>query len=126
MSDNEKVIGHKRSFLNLEGEVSLTSCVSYKVSVKTWNEELSKLKLYDYAEIDFAMSDCSKVIRLDFDIDSKQSMRNSLHKLDTIIDMCNKMKKDLKDARKEVIKGQKELEKIKAAEKEKSSNPSQN
>ena len=106
--------------------VSLTSCISYKVSVKTWTDELSKLKLYNYAEIDFAMSDCSKVIRLDFDIDSKQGMRNSLHKLDTIIDMCNKMKKDLKVVRKEVIKGQKELEKIKAAEKEKSSNPSQN
>lgn len=125
MSNNEKVIGHERSFLNLEGEVSLTSCVSYKVSVKTWNDELSKLKLYNYAEIDFAMSDCSKVIRLDFDINSKQGMRNSLHKLDTIIDMCNKMKEDLKLARKEVIIGQKELEKIKNAEKEKSANPSQ-
>lgn len=120
MSDSEKRIGHERSFLNLEGEVSLTSCVSYKISVKTWNEELSKLKLYEYAEIDFAISDCSRVIRLDFDIDSKQGMRNSLHKLDTIIDICNKMKEDLKVARKEVIIGQKELEKINAAkEKEK-------
>ena len=126
MSDNEKIIGHKRSFLNLEGEVSLTSCVSYKVSVKTWDKELSNLKLYNYSEIDFAMSDCSRVINLDFSLDTKQDMRNSLHKLDTIIEVCNKMKKDLKLARKEVIKGQKKLEKIKAAEKEKSSNPSQN
>ena len=105
---------------------ALPSCVSYKISVKTWDEELSKLKLYNYSEIDFAKSDCSKVIRLDFSLDTKQNMRNSLHKLDTIIEVCAKMKEDLKLARKEVIKGQKKLEKIKAAEKEKSSNPSQN
>ena len=65
------------------------------------------------------MSDCSKVIRLDFNLDTKQNMRNSLHKLDTIIEVCAKMKEDLKLARKEVIIGQKELEKIKAAEKRK-------
>jgi hypothetical protein len=39
-------------------------------------------------------------------------MRNSLHKLDTIIEACQKFKEDLKTARKELLVGQKRAKEL--------------
>ena len=115
MSDkNDLRIGANRTFLNEPFMTSLTSNVSYTVKVSTWKKELQDEGLYSYAKIDFAMSDCDRTIHLDFDIQDKDDMRNSLFKLDAIINTCQAMKEDLKKARKVILVGQARLKEIEA------------
>lgn len=115
MSDkNDLRIGANRTFLNEPFMTSLTSNISYIVKVSTWKKELQDEGLYSYAKIDFAMSDCSRTIHLDFDIQDKDDMRNSLFKLDAIINTCQAMKEDLKKARKVILVGQARLKEIEA------------
>ena len=96
---------------------STSSCISYNITVSTHYNKLLEESLYDAASIEFSMSDCSKNIHLDFLINSKESMRNSLYKLDTIINTCQTMKEDIKKARLEVLKGQKRLKTLTDEEK---------
>jgi hypothetical protein len=110
--EEKKRIGYFRSFLNEPYLTSLTSHISYTVELKSYNEELKKEGKYDYTKIEFSIADCSKNIYLDFDIESKDDMRNSLHKLDTIIEACQKFKEDLKTARKELLVGQKRAKEL--------------
>ena len=105
MTEHKKRIGQNRAFLNEPYMTSLSSCISYTIVARSHNEAIIKEGLYDYANIGFSMSDCNKNIYLDFDISTKENMRNSLFKLDTIIETCMAMKEDLKIARKEIRKG---------------------
>ena len=105
MERENKRIGQKRAFLNEPYLTSLTSCISYKIELTAYNKDIIEADLYDQTSIDFAISDCSRNIYLDFDISTEEHMRNSLFKLDTIIKTCMSMKEDLKIARKEIRKG---------------------
>ena len=105
MERENKRIGQKRAFLNEPYLTSLTSCISYKIELTAYNKDIIEADLYDQTSINFAISDCSRNIYLDFDISTKEDMRNSLFKLDTIIETCMAMKEDLKIARKEIRKG---------------------
>ena len=105
MTEHKKRIGQNRAFLNEPYMTSLSSCISYTIVARSHNKAIIKEGLYDYAGIKFSMSDCSRNIYLDFDISTKEDMRNSLFKLDTIIETCMAMKEDLKIARKEIRKG---------------------
>ena len=105
MTEHKKRIGQNRAFLNEPYMTSLSSCISYKIVARSYNKAIIKEGLYDNANIEFSMSDCSRNIYLDFNISTKEDMRNSLFKLDTIIETCISMKEDLKIARKEIRKG---------------------
>ena len=120
MERENKRIGQKRAFLNEPYLTSLTSCISYKIELTAYNKDVIKADLYDHTSIDFAISDCSRNIHLDFDISTKEHMRNSLFKLDTIIKTCMAMKEDLKIARKEIKKGIAFREKLDKKEKQSS------
>ena len=111
-------IGYAREFLNLPYQTSTNSNIAYKISVSTWKEEMVKEKLYDHASVDFVITDCSDLIRLDFNVHTEEQMRNSLHKLDTIIATCQKMRLDLKTARLEILKAQKLKEKLETTKKD--------
>ena len=112
-------VGYSREFLNMPFKTSTSSNISYKIKIQSYQEELVKENLYDHSTIDFTISDCSRTISLDFDIDSKEDMRNSLYKLDTIINVCKKMKEDSKLARKEILKGNKRREELEQEKKQK-------
>ena len=119
MSKEHKLeIGYAREFLNLPYQTSTNSNIAYKISVNAWKEEIIKEKLYDHASVDFVITDCSDLIRLDFNVHTKEQMRNSLHKLDTIIATCQKMRLDLKTARLEILKAQKLKEKLETTKKD--------
>lgn len=105
-------IGTKREFLNEPFSTSLTAMIGYSIKVYTWNEELVKEGLFDTTEIDFSLTSCNKKLDLDFEIDSKENMKNSLVKLNTIISVCEDMKKHLKEARLLVKKGIKRREEL--------------
>ena len=105
MAEHKKRIGQNRAFLNEPYMTSLSSCISYTIIARSHNEAIRKEGLYDYASIEFSISDCSRNIYLDFNIDNEEEMKNSLFKLDTIIETCMAMKEDLKIARKEIRKG---------------------
>ena len=113
-SKNELKIGAGRTFLNEPFMTSLTSSISYTIKVDSWNKKLQDEGLYNYAKIDFAMSNCDRTIHLDFDIQDKDDMRNSLFKLDAIINTCQAMKEDLEKARKVILVGQARLKEIEA------------
>ena len=113
MSKEHKLeIGYAREFLNLPYQTSTNSNIAYKINVNSWKQELIDENLYDHASVDFVITDCSDSIRLDFNVHTKEQMRNSLHKLDTIIATCQKMRLDLKTARLEILKSQKLKEKL--------------
>lgn len=118
-NSKSKEIGAKRVFLNELFEVSLNSSMAYCVKVHSYHEELRNQDLFDDSDIQFVITDCGKQINLDFDIDSKEKMRNSLFKLDTIISTCEEMKKDIKVARKIVREGQKKRKEMEDLEKNK-------
>ena len=115
-----KKIGAHRNFLNELFMTSLSSHISYKVEISSYNRELEKEGLYDRSEIYFNMADCNRIINLDFNIDNEDQMKNSLYKLDVIINTCKQMKKDLLLARKEILIGQKRIEEIKKEKNDKS------
>ncbi len=92
-------IGMRREFLNEDLIVSLSAMIGYSIQVSSWSEQLEKEGMYNHADIVFNMSNCTRKIDLDFDISTKELMRNSLYKLDTIISVCESMKADLKKAR---------------------------
>lgn len=115
MGIEEIRVGQRRGFLNEEYLTSLTSNIGYQVSITSYNEVIREEGLSDRAEISFSISDCSRNIFLDFDIDTEEGMRNSLFKLRTIISHCESMVEDLKKARLEILKGQKRLKEIKDA-----------
>ena len=119
MSKEHKLeIGYAREFLNLPYQTSTNSNIAYKINVNSWKQELIDENLYDRTSIDFVMTDCSDLIRLDFPINTKDQMRNSLHKLDTIISTCQKMRVDLKTARLEILKGQKRMQELETIKKQ--------
>jgi hypothetical protein len=111
--EKTKNIALRREFLNEDPRTSLTSMIGYCVTLETWNDELIALDLYDRVYIDFSMTDCNRKISLEFSVDSKKDMRNSLHKLNTIITMCELMKEDLKTARTAYLTAQAKLKEIK-------------
>lgn len=112
-----KRIGAERSFLNKPFLVSLNSNISYKINIESYKEELIKENLYDYAEIEFGISDCNRTIFLDFRLEDEEDLENSHYKLDRIIEVCQAMKKDLDKAYSEVKIGIKRFKEIKETEK---------
>jgi len=105
MEEKSKQIGQNRAFLNIPYDTSLSAMIGYNVSVETWRDELIKEKLYDSSSIEFNISDCNRKISLEFDVETKEQMRNSFFKLNTIINICESMKADLKTARLLIRKG---------------------
>src|SRR5690349_436457 len=95
-------IGFRREFLNEPFTTSTSSNISYYINCNSWNEKLKESNLCDNANIEFSISDCNKNIYLEFAVNSKDDMRNSLYKIDTIINVLSNLKEDLKKARLEV------------------------
>lgn len=110
-----KQIGAERSFLNKPFFTSLSSNISYTVTIESEDETLQKEGLYNYADIGFGMSDCNRTIFLDFRVNTEEDYDNCQYKLDRIIEVCQAMKKDLDKAYNEVQVGVKRLKEIKDA-----------
>lgn len=113
----KQVIGVRREFLNEDYNVSLSSMVGYSVVVSTWNSSLKEEELFDQADINFVMASCYKKLDLEFNVDSEEHLQNSLHKLQTIIDVCEAMKVDLNKAHAIVKIGIERIEEIEKEEK---------
>ena len=105
MSKEDKLIGSRREFLNEDLDVSMTSMVGYRIELYSYNDDCVKKGLYDSNNITFNISDCSRSISLDFSTTTKEYMKNSIDKIDTIIDVLKDFRADLKKARLEVRKG---------------------
>lgn len=106
-------IGTKREFLNEDYLVSVNSMIGYSIKLLAWTPELIEKDLYEDASINFSITNCNRIMDLDFSIYTKEEMRNSLYKLDTIINVCQSMKEDLKKARIPLREGLLEKEKLK-------------
>jgi len=98
MKRTYKRLGADRTFLNQPGLVSLNSNISYRITLEGGNDLIKEEGLFDYADIQFGISDCNKTIFLDFRIEDKENYDNCCYKLDRIIETCQTMKKDLEKA----------------------------
>lgn len=72
--------------------------IGYSIELNSWIKELIEQDLYHSSDIDFIITDCNNQVRLTFDIDTEENLKNSVHKLNTIIDVCQSMKQELKIA----------------------------
>lgn len=115
MEEKRKIIGSKREFLNLDPTISLRASIGYYIELVSYERPVPE-DVFDNYSIEFLISDCSRTISLDFGIQSKEDMANSLHKLETIIQVCQEMQENLKIARKEYLTSKKRRDELKAAE----------
>jgi hypothetical protein len=69
-----------RKFLNLEGFNAGAYILAAVEDSSASDDD------HPYVDIDLTLADCSRVVSFDFDIDSAPARRNSLHKLNLIID----------------------------------------
>lgn len=101
----KKLWGNSR-VLNKPGFHSVAA-IAYRVSI---SKGYGSKKWWTSGSLQ--ISDCTRVIELDLDSTTAPQLDNSLHKLDTIIEMCEQAKKDLQKAHtkalEQVEKGKKE------------------
>lgn len=93
-NNTEEHIFSESKLLNKPG-FNATAAVSYtlKLSKNTSNTT----HVYDDGVI--IISDCSKVISLDFSFSDEEEFDNSIFKIDTMIEVLNNFKRDLIQAR---------------------------
>ena len=73
-----------KKFLNLDGHHSIASMGIY----------LDSNEYFIRGEV--TINDCSKTVFLDMEVDSYESLENAIYKLDTIIEIAKKGKKQIK------------------------------
>lgn len=112
----KKLIAHEREFLNQPFMTSVSSNICYRIILYS-EDKLKGEDKYCHANISFVINDCNKQINLEFQIDTKEQMANSLFKVRTIRSMCDKMEQHLKEARLLILEGQKKLREIESTEK---------
>ena len=98
----ENVFFSRKEFLNLPGQHSTGNIVAHIVKYDM-NEEGDSQRV----DLELYVSDCSRSISLDLGVGDEYERENTIHKLDTMIDVLTEMR----DATKKVCKHQHRLEK---------------
>jgi hypothetical protein len=89
-----------RALLNLPGHHSTAAIIAEIEDTKPWGEGLARYgeKPNGYnvvPNITCKITDCDSAINIEFDIDTANSMENSIHKIDCMIDNLRKLRKGL-------------------------------
>lgn len=90
---NEHFLGQDRQFLNLPG-FHTDASVSYLITVDE----------NGYFSGTISIRDCSETVHLEFDVHSDDWLANSVHKMDTLINVLRSAKRDLRAAHKALKK----------------------
>ena len=101
------LIGLEKNFLNLPDQISLTSFIAYKVELRDYgykNDKEEDSDKYSTFDITLEFKDCSNSVDFDFDIKTKEGMKNSLYKIDTMINTLSNFRQKLLEARKLIKK----------------------
>lgn len=90
---------YRRRFLNLRGHHAGAYVIADCGVARSWNDARS-------IEAELTVSDCSRVVTLDFnfDADNEASVRNSLHKARTLLEVVQGFVGALEVAREEMVK----------------------
>lgn len=90
-----------RALLNLPGHHSTAAIVAEVESTAGWAEgegrggdELTRYTALP--TIQLQITDCDSKVNIEFDIDTPNSLENSIHKVDTMIEVLREFKKGLK------------------------------
>jgi len=105
--DESKIIYERRSFLNPNS--SSISAISAIIELVTYQEDLKKEGLFDKFYAEFSMSDCNRIISLDFNEDEYD---NSIKKMNTIIETLTDFKESFIIAKVLVDDGKARLKEI--------------
>jgi len=102
------LIGLERNFLNLPDQISLTSLIAYKVGLRDYDYKNDKEEedpdKYSTFDITLVFKDCNDSVDFDFDIKTKEGMKNSLYKIDTMINTLSNFRQKLLEAKKLIKK----------------------
>ena len=94
-----KILYRVRKFINKKGHQSTAFIFAeiYKnISKGRYNKKTKKRKKdYVWYGIELKLSDCDRNINLSIDCDNKRQVKNSIYKLDVIIDILTKLKEFL-------------------------------
>ena len=105
----EDVIFERKEFLNLPGHNSMANIITQIVK-HNYNDDD---ELYRNISIILDFADCTRVVSMDLEYDSDYARENTLHKIDTIVDVLG----DFREALVRELKYQKRLEKKRAKRK---------
>ena len=64
-------------------------------------------------DVELEIADCNKRVKLEFDFDSEEGRRNSLHKLDTLIAALRVLRTGLEQEQAEYVRRERELKELK-------------
>lgn len=103
---------YKFSFNGMLNRVGHQSTAAISGSVLVTKRKRADGSLYVYSDVDFQISDCSRTIGLDFNIDSKNEFENSISKCNILINSLVEYKKALQEARDRYTKWSKESKEI--------------
>ena len=88
--EKNKIIFSKREFLNLPGHHSMANIVT---DIKKYNGDEEKGERW--IDIHVGIADCNRSISLAFDYEDKEGRENSLHKVDTLINVLTEFREAL-------------------------------
>ena len=91
MEKKDKLIFCKREFLNMPGHHSMANIVT---SITKYRDEDIE-KGHRYVEIHVGIADCSRTITVAWDYDDEADRKNSLHKIDTLINTLTEFREAL-------------------------------
>lgn len=93
---SEKIIYRTRKFLNKKGHhtgayiiAEITRWISTYKSKKDKDKPVLPSASYDYV---LSIADCSRIINLEFECNTKKNYENSIEKLGILIDVLNKFR----------------------------------
>lgn len=97
-----------KEFLNNVGFHSI-ACIAYEMELNHYKEEAAR----PWAEGTMYITDCTRSISLVLDLEKEDSFENTLHKLDTIIAVAIKARKDAVEMRNAYIEKREKWDKKK-------------
>ncbi len=106
----EDVIFERKEFLNLPGHNGMANIVA-QITKNQWN---SDDELYRNLELKLDFADCDRKVSMDLGYHNDYDRENTLHKVDTMIDVLSEFREVLEKE----LKYQKRLERKRARAKE--------
>lgn len=111
MENKNKLIFSKREFLNLPGHHSMANIVT-DIRKYSGNEEKGER----WIEIHVGIADCDRKITLAFDYENEEDRKNSLHKVDTLINTLTEFREALEKELKYQSRLERRFNRLKAEE----------
>jgi len=86
----EDIIFSRKEFLNLAGQESMANIVCHITKQHTQGDGSY------YPDITLSVADCDRKVSMYLDLEDEYDIENSMHKVDTLIDVLTEFRRELK------------------------------